>query len=88
MRACTIHRVSVARASFTCCMTPRNPNFMAACLPIRAFHWLVKLWKHPLKWLGNLAIAGGLVGLFVHYLRFGPKAREEEDLIPPEGAQP
>lgn len=47
---------------------------------------VVKLWKHPLKWLGNLAIAGGLIGLFVHYLRFGPKAREDED-IPPIGAQ-
>ena len=39
-----------------------------------------------MKWLGNLAIAGGLIGLFVHYLRFGPKAREDED-IPPIGAQ-
>ncbi len=48
---------------------------------------VVKLWKHPLKWLGNLAIAGGLIGLFVHYLRFGPKAREDED-IPPVGAEP
>ena len=35
-----------------------------------------------------LAIVGGLVGLFIHYLRFGPKAREEEDLVPHEGAQP
>jgi hypothetical protein len=29
---------------------------------------------------------GGLIGLFVHYLRFGPKARDEED-IPPAGAR-
>jgi hypothetical protein len=29
---------------------------------------------------------GGLIGLFVHYLRYGPKAREEEDLATkPEG---
>jgi hypothetical protein len=47
----------------------------------------VKLWKHPLKWLGNFALIGGLVGLFAHYLRFGPKAHEEED-IPPTGARP
>ena len=47
----------------------------------------VRLWKHPLKWLGNLAIAGGLIGLFVHYLRFGPKAREEEDIRPFGGEQ-
>jgi formate dehydrogenase beta subunit len=56
---------------------PANPS-----IPL-----LVKLWKHPLKWLGNLAMVGGLIGLFVHYLRFGPKAREDED-IPPVGAQP
>jgi len=56
---------------------PANPSIPLA----------VKLWKHPLKWLGNLAIAGGLIGLFIHYLRFGPKAREDED-IPPVGAQP
>jgi hypothetical protein len=57
---------------------PSNPTIPLA----------VKLWKHPLKWLGNLALIGGLAGLFIHYLRFGPKAREEEDLVPHEGAQP
>jgi hypothetical protein len=31
------------------------------------------LWKHPLKWLGNLAVIGGLLGVTMHYLRFGPK---------------
>src|SRR5260370_28266303 len=44
--------------------------------------WTVKLWKGPLKWLGNVAMVGGLIGLFVHYLRFGPKAHEEEDINP------
>ncbi|PYU64443.1 MAG: formate dehydrogenase subunit beta, partial [Acidobacteria bacterium] len=44
--------------------------------------WTVKLWKGPLKWLGNVAMVGGLIGLFVHYLRFGPKAREDEDINP------
>jgi hypothetical protein len=33
----------------------------------------VKLWKGPLKWLGNLAMIGGLLGVTMHYLRFGPK---------------
>ncbi len=47
---------------------PKNPH-----VPLS-----VKLWKGPLKWLGNLAMVGGLIGLFVHYLRFGPKSREEE----------
>ena len=50
--------------------------------------WTVKLWKGPLKWLGNAAMIGGLIGLFVHYLRFGPKSREDEDLVPQKGEQP
>ena len=35
--------------------------------------WAVKLWKAPLKILGNLAMLGGLIGVTLHYLRFGPK---------------
>jgi formate dehydrogenase beta subunit len=54
---------------------PKNPR-----VPLS-----VKLWKGPLKWLGNVAMIGGLVGLFVHYLRYGPKAREEEDLATKPG---
>jgi formate dehydrogenase iron-sulfur subunit len=34
---------------------PKNPS-----IPLS-----VKLWKHPLKWIGNLAIAGGLIGLIL-----------------------
>jgi formate dehydrogenase iron-sulfur subunit len=37
----------------------------------------VSLWKTPLKWIGNLAIIGGVVGTFIHYLRFGPKRIHE-----------
>ena len=33
----------------------------------------VWLWKQPLKWIGNLAIIGGLMGMCLHYLRYGPK---------------
>jgi hypothetical protein len=43
--------------------------------------FMVKIWKGPLKWLGNLAMVGGLIGLFVHYLRYGPKDRDDEDMI-------
>lgn len=39
--------------------------------------WTVKLWKSPLKWLGNLAIVGGIIGVTLHYLRYGPKVVEE-----------
>jgi len=41
--------------------------------------WAVKLWKSPLKWIGNLAIIGGIVGIFAHYLRFGPKIVKEDE---------
>ena len=35
--------------------------------------WLVRIWKGPLKWLGNLAMTAGVLGVAAHYLRFGPK---------------
>jgi hypothetical protein len=40
--------------------------------------WTVRLWKGPLKWMGNLAMVFGLVGVTMHYLRFGPKHIKEE----------
>jgi len=48
---------------------PRNPT-----IP-----WTVRAWKMPLKWLGNLAIIGGLAGVFIHYLRFGPKDEPKDE---------
>src|SRR5271166_6295515 len=39
---------------------------------------LVRIWKGPLKWLGNFAIAAGIMGAAAHYIRFGPKKIEEE----------
>jgi formate dehydrogenase iron-sulfur subunit len=47
--------------------------------------WTVKLWKTPLKWLGNLAIIGGVVGVFAHYLRFGPKIVPPDEEAPSQG---
>jgi hypothetical protein len=41
--------------------------------------WSVRLWKEPLKWIGNLAIIGGLLGVVVHYLRYGPKPIPEDN---------
>jgi formate dehydrogenase beta subunit len=45
----------------------------------------VRLWKGPLKWLGNLAIVGGILGMAFHYMRFGSK---KEEPIPPEDRRP
>jgi formate dehydrogenase iron-sulfur subunit len=41
--------------------------------------WTVRLWKTPLKWLGNFAMLGGLVGVTLHYLRFGPKTVPDDE---------
>jgi formate dehydrogenase iron-sulfur subunit len=37
---------------------------------------MVRLWKGALKWLGNLAMVGGIIGVALHYLRYGPKHEE------------
>jgi len=55
---------------------PKNPS-----IP-----WVVKLWKGPLKWLGNLAIAGGIIAVTLHYLRYGAKIVKEDNRT--EGGQP
>ena len=41
--------------------------------------WVVRLWKGPAKWIGNLAMAGGVLGVVLHYMRFGPKRVEEQE---------
>jgi len=41
--------------------------------------WVVRLWKGPAKWLGNLAIVGGIAAIAVHYLWFGPKRVEQSE---------
>jgi hypothetical protein len=33
-------------------------------------------------------MVGGVIGLFVHYLRYGPKEHEVETREPHEGAKP
>jgi hypothetical protein len=47
---------------------PKNPH-----IPL-----MVRLWKGPLKWLGNFAMVAGIVGVMAHYVRFGPKRVDEE----------
>src|SRR4030081_1603174 len=40
---------------------------------------LVRLWKGPLKWLGNTAIAAGIFGVALHYFRYGPKEIDKQE---------
>jgi formate dehydrogenase beta subunit len=48
--------------------------------------WTLKLWNGPLKWIGNLAMIGGVIGVTMHYLRFGPKQVKPEQ--PEAGDRP
>jgi formate dehydrogenase iron-sulfur subunit len=45
---------------------PRDPTVPLA----------VRLWKGPLKWIGNLAMLGGMLGVAIHFVRFGRKNLE------------
>ena len=40
--------------------------------------WVVRLWKGPAKWFGNIAMVGGVLGVVLHYMRFGPKRVDEK----------
>lgn len=48
---------------------PRDPKVPLA----------VRLWKGPLRWVGGLTLVAGLLGMIVHYFRFGPKRIGRED---------
>jgi formate dehydrogenase beta subunit len=40
--------------------------------------WTVSLWKGPVKWLGTMVMAGGILGTFFHYVRFGPREYKDD----------
>jgi formate dehydrogenase iron-sulfur subunit len=43
--------------------------------------FFVKMWKGPLKWLGGLGIAAGVLGVFMHYVRYGPKEVDKQEEV-------
>jgi formate dehydrogenase iron-sulfur subunit len=43
--------------------------------------FFVKMWKGPLKWLGGLGMAAGVLGVFMHYIRFGPKEIDKQEEV-------
>jgi formate dehydrogenase beta subunit len=61
----------------------KNPELYGGLPSDPQIPWSVRLWKGPLKWLGNLAMVGGIVGMALHYMRFGPK---KEEPIPPDAS--
>jgi len=40
---------------------------------------MVKLWKKPLKWLGNIGMIAGIAGVLLHYVRYGPKRVDKKE---------
>ena len=55
----------------------RNPEAYGGLPANPRIPLLVRLWKGPLKWIGSLAMFGGVVGVALHYLRYGPKKEHE-----------
>jgi formate dehydrogenase iron-sulfur subunit len=43
--------------------------------------FFVKMWKGPLKWLGGFGIAAGVLGVFMHYIRYGPKEVDKQEEV-------
>ncbi|HEX4606248.1 MAG TPA: 4Fe-4S dicluster domain-containing protein, partial [Candidatus Angelobacter sp.] len=43
--------------------------------------FFVKMWKGPLKWLGGIGIGLGVLGVFMHYIRFGPKEVDKAEEV-------
>jgi hypothetical protein len=64
----------------------KNPELYGGLPKNPTIPWSVRLWKGPLKWLGNVAIVAGLAGMALHYMRFGPKKVEE--IKPDNGRRP
>jgi formate dehydrogenase iron-sulfur subunit len=44
--------------------------------------FFVKMWKGPLKWLGGMGMALGVLGVFMHRVRYGAKNVEGEEKRP------
>jgi formate dehydrogenase iron-sulfur subunit len=55
----------------------RNPEAYGGLPANPRIPLLVRLWKGPLKWIGSVAMFGGVIGVALHYLRYGPKKEHE-----------
>jgi formate dehydrogenase iron-sulfur subunit len=42
--------------------------------------FFVKMWKGPLKWLGGIGMAAGVLGVFFHRVRYGAKDIDKEEV--------
>jgi len=45
--------------------------------------FFVKMWKGPLKWLGGVGLAAGVLGVFMHHIRYGAKEVDKAEETKP-----
>jgi formate dehydrogenase iron-sulfur subunit len=57
----------------------RNPEHYGGLPSNPTVPLFVRLWKGPLKWVGGLGMALGVVGVFFHHLRYGAKEIDKEE---------
>jgi formate dehydrogenase iron-sulfur subunit len=57
----------------------KNPEKYGGLPADPSVPFFVKMWKGPLKWLGGVGIAVGVLGVFMHRVRYGAKNVEGEE---------
>ncbi len=57
----------------------RNPEHYGGLPSNPTVPFFVKMWKGPLKWIGGMGMALGIVGVFFHHLRYGSKDIDKEE---------
>jgi formate dehydrogenase iron-sulfur subunit len=57
----------------------KNPEHYGGLPSNPQVPFFVRMWKGPLKWLGGMGMMFGVVGVFVHYLRYGAKDIDKEE---------
>ncbi|HEY1939721.1 MAG TPA: formate dehydrogenase subunit beta [Candidatus Angelobacter sp.] len=59
----------------------KNPERYGGLPAAPSVPLFVKLWKGPLKWIGGIGMAAGVLGVFMHYIRFGPKEVDKAEEV-------
>jgi formate dehydrogenase iron-sulfur subunit len=58
----------------------KNPGKYGGLPADPSVPFFVKMWKGPLKWLGGIGMAAGVLGVFFHRVRYGAKDIDKEEV--------
>jgi len=61
----------------------KNPGKYGGLPADPSVPFFVKMWKGPLKWLGGIGMAVGVLGVFFHRVRYGAKDIDKEEVRKP-----